>query len=103
AAMRLGFPSYIGTLFINVTGSFLIGVVVGYFAMKSHLPPRLQLFLTTGILGGYTTFSAYSLEAVLLTERGQYQTALGYVVSSVVLSVGGTFAALWLVRLLLRQ
>lgn len=101
-AMRLGYPTYGGTLFINVTGSFLIGIVVGYFALKGHLPLRLQLFLTTGILGGYTTFSTFSLETVLLVERGQYGTAASYVVGSVVLSTAGTFAALWLVRSLLR-
>jgi len=75
--------------------------VVGYFALRGYLPARLQLFLTTGILGGYTTFSAFSLETVLLVERNQYSTAAGYVVGSVILSAAGTFAALSLLRHLL--
>jgi len=100
-AMRGAYPTYAGTLFINVTGSFLIGGVVGYFALRGYLPARLQLFLTTGILGGYTTFSAFSLETVLLVERNQYSTAAGYVVGSVILSAAGTFAALSLLRHLL--
>lgn len=101
--MRQGYPTYAGTLFINVTGSFLIGVVVGYFALKGHLPLRLQLFLTTGILGGYTTFSAFSLETVLLIERGRYETAVSNAVVSVLLSVGATFGAILLTRLVLRE
>ncbi len=100
--MRLAHPTYVGTLFINVTGSFLIGAVVGYFALKAHLPSRLQLFLTTGILGGYTTFSTFSLETVLLIERNQYGTAARYAAGSAILSVAATFAALLLIRLLLR-
>lgn len=101
AAMRLGQPTHVGTLFINVTGSCLIGAVVGYFALKGHLPPRLQLFLTTGILGGYTTFSAFSLETVLLVERGQYTMAAGYVIASAILSILATLAAMALIRLVL--
>ncbi len=73
-------------------------MVVGDFALRGHLPARLQLFLTTGILGGYTTFSAFSLETVLLIDRGQYATVAGYVAGSVILSVAGTFAALALLR-----
>src|SRR6185312_8274711 len=52
-AMRLGEPTYVGTAFINITGSLLIGLVVEYFALKSHLPRRWLLFITTGIMGGY--------------------------------------------------
>lgn len=72
AAARLvgtGFP--FGTLAINVIGSFLMGVLAEFFALKGHLPQHPRLFLTTGVLGGFTTFSTYSLEAALLYERGR--------------------------------
>src|SRR4051794_38078455 len=75
-----GFPFY--TLFKNVTGSLVMGVLAGYFAFKAQAPQELRLFLTTGILGGYTTFSAFSLDAVLLWERGQAALAGGYVLAS---------------------
>src|SRR5262245_2771530 len=61
----------IGTLLINVTGSLLLGAVAGLFASRGHASHNLQLFVTTGILGGFTTFSAFSLESALLWERGQ--------------------------------
>ena len=87
-----------GTLAINVLGSFLIGVVAEVFALRSGLPPAWRLFLTTGILGGFTTFSAFSLETLVLYERGEAAAALAYVVASVVLSVGALGGALALVR-----
>jgi CrcB protein len=90
------FPTH--TLVINVLGSFLMGVIAEYFALKAQLPPVWRLFLTTGVLGGFTTFSAFSLDAALLYERGQIGTALLYVVGSVVLSIGGLFAGLALIR-----
>lgn len=93
-----GFP--FGTLFINITGSFCIGLVAEYWALKSGLPQPMRLFLTTGVMGGYTTFSAFSLETALLYERGQALSALAYAVFSVILSVGALFAALWLIRTL---
>src|SRR5580693_5648091 len=69
AAARLfgmGFPY--GTLVINVLGSLAMGLIAEYFALKIGLPQRWRLFLTTGVLGGFTTFSAFSLEAALLYE-----------------------------------
>lgn len=98
--MQLGYPGFVGTCVINVTGSFLIGAVIEYLALRGHLPSRWQLFLTTGILGGYTTFSTFSLETTLLIERGQYATATSYVAVSIILSIGATFAALALMRFL---
>lgn len=94
-----GFPY--GTLAVNVLGSFLMGVIAEYFALRSGLPQHWRLFLTTGILGGFTTFSAFSLETALLYERGQALAALAYVLSSVGLSVGALFAALALLRVTL--
>jgi CrcB protein len=100
APRLLGAEFPFGTLFINVTGSFTIGLVAEYWALKSGLPQPVRLFLTTGVMGGYTTFSAFSLETALLYERGQVLSALAYAVFSVILSVGALFAALWLVRTL---
>lgn len=94
-----GFPA--GTLAINIAGSFLIGLVIEVFAQKSGLPLSLRLFLTTGIMGGFTTFSAFSAETVFLIESGQTGYAVLYVLLSVLLSVGALFLALMLVRALL--
>jgi len=86
------------TFFINVTGSLVMGLIAGWFALKADASQGWRLFLTTGILGGYTTFSAFSLDAALLYERGELGQAAFYVVGSVVLSIAGLFAGLWLVR-----
>jgi CrcB protein len=100
AARLLGTAFPYGTLIINVLGSLAMGLVIEYFALKSGLPQRWRLFLTTGILGGFTTFSAFSLEAALLYERGQIAGAAIYVVASVVLAIGALFAGLAIVRML---
>jgi fluoride exporter len=87
------------TMIENVTGSLIMGLLAGYFAFRGGgAPHHLQLFLTTGILGGYTTFSAFSLDAVLLYERGALGLAALYVLGSVVLAVGGLLAGLALAR-----
>ena len=99
AAVRLlgyGFP--FGTLVVNVLGSFLIGLLAGYFAYRTGLNQHLRLFLTTGILGGFTTFSAFSLDAALLVERHSYALAAAYVIGSVVLALAGLFLGLALFR-----
>lgn len=99
AAARLGWTAFpAGTLAVNVVGSFLMGVVAEYFASKTHLPQHWRLFLTTGILGGFTTFSAFSLDAALLYERGKPGLAAAYVFGSVALSIGALAAALAVVR-----
>ena len=71
----LGFP--FGTLIVNVVGSFLIGALAGYFAFRPGIGQHLRLFLTTGVLGGFTTFSAFSLDTALLIERHAYGAAAG--------------------------
>jgi CrcB protein len=99
AALRLlgaNFPW--GTLAINVAGSFVMGLVAEYFALKSGLSAQWRLFLTTGILGGFTTFSAFSLEVALLYERGELMSAGLYMLGSVVLAVLGLFAGLYVIR-----
>ena len=100
AARLLGTGFPYGTLFINVAGSLVMGLVIEYFALKSGLPQRWRLFLTTGILGGFTTFSAFSLETVLLYERGEFIGAAIYVVASLGLSIAALFAGLAMVRVL---
>jgi CrcB protein len=89
-----------GTLSVNVLGSLVMGGLVGWLAFKAGegWSQSLRLFLTTGILGGFTTFSAFSLDAVLLWERGDAVVALGYVAASVVLSIAGLVLGLALVR-----
>jgi len=87
-----------GTLAINVLGSLLIGVLAEWFALRTQLPQPLRLFLITGVLGGFTTFSAFSLEVGLLMQRGQMGAAAGYVLASVVAAVAAMFAGMYLVR-----
>jgi len=86
------------TFFINVSGSIVMGLIAGYFAFKGGSSQNLRLFLMTGILGGYTTFSAFSLDAALLYERGAMGLAVLYVTGSVVLAIAGLFAGLTLIR-----
>ena len=90
-----------GTLFINVVGSLAMGLIAGYFAQRGpDFTPAWRLFLTTGILGGFTTFSAFSLEAVLLYERGAIGAAAAYVVGSAVTALVACAIGLWLMRAL---
>lgn len=99
AAARLfgyGFPS--GTLIVNVTGSFIMGLLAGYFAFRPGMNQHLRLFLTTGILGGFTTFSTFSLDTALLIERHAYAVAAGYVIGSVGFAVAGLFFGLAIFR-----
>ena len=87
------------TMFENVSGSLVMGLLAGYFAFKSgESAQSWRLFLTTGILGGYTTFSTYSLDSMLLYERGEIGLTATYVLGSVVLSLGGVAAGIALVR-----
>jgi CrcB protein len=94
--MGTGFPW--GTFIINISGSTVMGLIAGYLAFKGEASQPWRLFLMTGILGGYTTFSAYSLDAALLYERGELTLAAAYVIGSVVLSIAGLFGGLALVR-----
>jgi CrcB protein len=88
-----------GTFAVNVIGSFLIGVAAAWFAFRNDAASQsLRLFLTTGILGGFTTFSAFSLDFALLFERGEFMAAIWYVAGSVGLSLLAIFAGLWVVR-----
>jgi CrcB protein len=99
AALRLGLTGFpFHTLFINAAGSLAMGVIGGWFALRGQAPQLWRLFLTTGVLGGFTTFSAFSLETVLLWERGEAGAALAYVAASVVAAIAGLVAGLWIIR-----
>ena len=100
AAARLGYAFPLGTLAVNVAGSVLMGVLTAWFAARGDIPQHARLFLTTGALGGFTTFSAFSLDAALLWERGAFGSFALYALASVALSVAGLFAGMTAVRLL---
>lgn len=91
---------HIATLIINVSGSFVIGVVAELALTRADFHPLWRYFLATGILGGYTTFSTFSLEAFTLAQEGMMWTAAGYVAGSVVLGIGGAVLGVAAVRLL---
>jgi fluoride exporter len=91
-----GFPY--GTLVVNVAGSFLMGLLAGYFAFRPGVGQHLRLFLATGILGGFTTFSAFSLDTALLVERHSYGLAAGYALGSVVAGLAALFLGLAVFR-----
>ncbi len=98
SAASSGFPW--GIFVVNVSGGFVMGVIVELGALKLQMSPEIRAFLTVGILGGYTTFSTFSLDSVLLIQRGAYLSAATYVAGSVALSILALFAGLWLVRAL---
>ena len=87
-----------GTLFINVTGSFLIGAFAESFALRWDAAQSTRVFLVVGICGGYTTFSTFSLDVVTLLNRGELIAATAYMAASVVLSVAALYAALHVMR-----
>ncbi|HEX4296145.1 MAG TPA: fluoride efflux transporter CrcB [Rhizomicrobium sp.] len=93
-----GFPW--GIFLVNISGGFVMGVVVEMAALKMQFSPEIRAFLTVGILGGYTTFSTFSLDSVLLLQRGAYASAGLYIVGSAALSIAALFAGLTLVRAL---
>ncbi|MBY6002472.1 fluoride efflux transporter CrcB [Salipiger bermudensis] len=94
ALMGRGYPW--GTLTVNIVGSFLMGVLVVVLANFSAT--RFAPFLTVGLLGGFTTFSSFSLDVVTLYERGEVVLAASYVTASLILSIAALFAGLLLTR-----
>lgn len=98
-SLRLWGPDLpVSTFLVNLLGSFTVGVIAGQLALRGHASQTMQLLLVTGILGGFTTFSAFSLEAALLWERGQVLLCLAYVLCSGALSIAAVFAGLTLSR-----
>ena len=102
AARLLGANFPWGTLTVNVVGGFVMGVLVEWLALRAGMgwTQHLRLFVATGVLGGFTTFSAFSLDAVLLWQRGESASAIVYVVASVALSIAGLVGGLAVVRIL---
>ncbi len=99
AAPRLlghGFPW--ATIVVNVAGSLAMGLLIGLMAHAWNASNEMRVFLATGVLGGFTTFSAFSLDFATLYERKAYGLALGYAGGSVLLSIAAVFAGLWLAR-----
>ncbi len=93
-----GFPY--GVLFINVTGCFVMGVLAGIGSFLWQWPEPMRVLVMVGFLGGYTTFSAFSLDVLTLVERGQPATAVGYVFASVMGSLIAVFSGVALVKAL---
>jgi CrcB protein len=83
---------------VNVVGSFAMGLFAGFFAYRSGIPQHVRLFLTTGILGGFTTFSTFSLDAAVLIERYSFLMAAGYIVGSVSAGLAALFFGLAVFR-----
>src|ERR1700744_722348 len=91
-----GFPY--GIFLVNVSGGFVMGLLVELMALRFSVSPEVRAFLTTGIMGGYTTFSTFSLESALLIQKGAMVNATLYVVGSAILSIIALFCGLWIVR-----
>ncbi|HEX7872006.1 MAG TPA: fluoride efflux transporter CrcB [Sphingobium sp.] len=91
-----------GTLFVNVAGGLVMGLFAGWLALRGGSGAEsLRLFFAVGILGGFTTFSAFSLETMVMIERGEMLSALAYILVSVMASVGALAAGLGLSRMIL--
>lgn len=109
AMARYGFGSAFGrlagdfplsTLLINVLGSLLMGLLVGWLARATpDHQNEIRLFVAVGMLGGFTTFSSFSLEAMMLIERGEIAQASVYILVSVVAAIAGLAAGLWVMRM----
>lgn len=100
AALRFASPGFPwSTMLVNIAGSLAMGLLVGWLARRSSgSSAEIRLFLATGLLGGFTTFSAFSLDFAVLWERNAIAQAGLYVVGSVGLSLVAVFAGLWLMR-----
>ena len=94
----LGFPY--GTFIVNIVGALLMGVLIEALALRFQGSSELRTLLATGVLGGFTTFSAFSLEVANMIERDQWYAAMFYACASVVFSVAALFAGLYLGRYL---
>ena len=99
AFMRIFGPAFPwGTLFVNVAGSLIMGLFIAWLAKRAGTSNELRLFVATGVLGGFTTFSAFSLDVANLVERHAGMAAMSYVMASVLLCVLAVFAGLWFGR-----
>ena len=99
AALRIAGPNFPwGTLTVNILGSFAMGLLIEALARRSGTSMEVRSFLATGFLGGFTTFSAFSLDFALMWERGNHWLGAAYLSASVILSIFALFAGLALVR-----
>jgi CrcB protein len=92
----------IATLTINVIGCLLMGFIAGCFAFRGNISQNFRLFIMTGIMGGFTTYSAFSLEVVSMFIRGQYYSASLYALITLIISIGATFIGINLIRVFSR-
>jgi len=101
AAMNVVGPNYpAGTLIVNIVGSMVMGMFAAWFAYRGETTTAAErLFLTTGVLGGFTTFSAFALDTTLMWERHDWMAAAIYAGSSVLLSIAGLIAGMFIVRI----
>ena len=100
APRLLGSDYPYNTILVNAGGSLMMGLMAGWFAYKGDSAQAWRLFLTTGVLGGFTTFSTFSLDAALLWERGETWNVAIYVMSSVTLALGGIIGGIRVMRLM---
>ena len=98
AATRLGSPFPWGTLAVNIAGCFIMGVFIEMLARRFNASNELRLFVATGILGGFTTFSAFSLDFAVLWERGAMGPAVANAGASLIGTLVAVFLGLWLAR-----
>lgn len=96
AGSRWGPATVMGTLIVNVTGSFLIGLLVGISLERAPLPEPVRSFASVGFLGGYTTFSTLSLESVRLIMEGEFVRAAANVGGSIIAGLGAAFLGLFM-------
>ncbi len=90
-----------GTITVNVIGSFVMGVLVTYLALNWSPSQEIRAFLTVGLLGGFTTFSAFSLDVITLWERGASMAAMGYIMASIILSIFALMIGMMIIRAVL--
>ena len=88
----------IGTIFVNILGSFIAGLLFELFTSKITISYEWRTLIFTGVLASFTTFSSFTLDVALLTERNEYFTAVLYIGGSVILSIGFLFLGLWAMR-----
>lgn len=98
AMLRLGMyrvlpsqPAFIITLIINIAGSFLLGLLIGWFSTNENISENVKIFLAVGLCGGFTTFSSFSVENMLLLQEGKYGTLTFYICASVIAGILASF------------
>jgi CrcB protein len=96
AAVRFVTPNFpVGTLVVNVVGCFFIGFVHSFAILTARISPEARLFLTTGVMGGLTTYSSFNYEALAMIEQGQVGQAIGYALAMVLTCVAAGLLGTW--------